>query len=297
MATMRNLSDPHPAYKLLRRHFRYTFAINDMARTGLLAEGGVFDEFIATGGPAKGHIKLGKKGYARWKLRDNQPRPDLERRGVLDPAVLPDYPYRDDALPLWDAIEEYVRAVLAHFYPSDDALVADPEMQAWWTDLTTRGMAVEKLPCAELARVADLAEILATIVFTGSVRHASVNYLQYEHYGYVPNAPLCMREPPPANKGVLGLDDFARMLPTRSQVQLQIAFGRTLSSFADDEEFLLHEGGWREAYFQEPALIAIRDRFHDRLRAQLAAVKARNERTEFPYTVLQADRVPCGITI
>lgn len=297
MATMRNLPDPHPVYKLLRRHFRYTFAINQMARTGLLAEGGVFDNFIASGGPDKGHIQLGKKGYARWKLVDNQPRPDLARRGVLDPEVLPCYPYRDDALPLWDAISEYVGAVLGHFYPSDADLVADAELAAWWADLTTRGLPIEKLPCAELRRVTDLVEILATVVFTASVRHASVNYLQYEHYGYVPNAPLCMRRPPPAKKGTLGSEDFAHMLPTKSQTQWQIAMGRALASFAEDEEFLLHEGGWREDYFREPALIAIRDRFHERLRAQLAAVKARNAATDVPYTVLQPDRVPCGITI
>jgi hypothetical protein len=108
MATMRNLPDSHPVYELLRRHFRYTLAINEGARQGLLAEGGVFDDFIATGGPDKGHLQLRKKGFLHWKLTDNKPRQDLERRGVLDPAVLPYYPYRDDALALWDAIEEYV---------------------------------------------------------------------------------------------------------------------------------------------------------------------------------------------
>lgn len=297
MATMRNLPDPHPVYKLLRRHFRYTFAINDMARTGLLATGGVFDDFIATGGPAKGHLALGKKGYARWTLRDNQPRHDLARRGVLDPEVLPSYPYRDDALLLWDAIEAYVGEVLGHFYRTDADLTADAELAAWWEDLTTRGLPPEKLPCAELRRVADLTEILTTVVFSASVRHASVNYLQYEHYGYVPNAPLCMRLPPPAKKGTLGEGDFAKMLPTKSQTQWQIAMGRALASFGEDEEFLLHEGGWREDYFREPELHAIQARFFERLRAQRDAVHARNARTDFPYTVLQADRIPCGITI
>jgi arachidonate 5-lipoxygenase len=44
-------------------------------------------------------------------------------------------------------------------------------------------------------------------------------------------------------------------------------------------------------------MIAVRDRFHARLRAQVAAVKARNDASEVPYTVLSADRIPCGITI
>jgi hypothetical protein len=170
-------------------------------------------------------------------------------------------------------------------------------MQAWWADLTERGFPVEKLPCAQQARVEDLIDILATVIFTVSVQHAAVNYLQYEHYGFVPNAPLCLRKPPSAKKGEIGLADVTAMVPTKSQTLWQVAIGRALSSFGDDEEFLLHEGGWREDYFQEPELAAIRDRFHDRLRAQLAAVKARNAKCAVPYTVLQADRIPCGITI
>ncbi|AUX42368.1 lipoxygenase [Sorangium cellulosum] len=297
MATMRNLPDKHPIYKLLRRHFRYTLAINEGARVTLLAEGGVFDDFIATGGPDKGHVELGKKGFRRWKLTDNKPRPDFERRGVLDPAVLPYYPYRDDALALWDAIEEYVGGVLDHFYRSDADLAEDAEMQAWWADLTARGLPAEKLPCAELSRVADLVDILSTVLFTVSVQHGALNYLQYEHYAFVPNAPLCMRMAPPREKGKIGPTELAAMLPTRSQTLWQIAIGRALSSFGDDEEYLLHEGGWREEYFVEPEMMAVRERFFDRLRAQREAVNARNARCEVPYTVLSADKIPCGITI
>jgi lipoxygenase/PLAT/LH2 domain-containing protein len=297
MASMRNLSDRHPVYKLMRRHFRYTLAINEGARKGLLDAGGVFDDFVATGGPDKGHIKLGQKGYSRWKLLDNKPRVDLERRGVLDPAILPDYPFRDDALPLWDALEAFVSDSLAYFYKTDAELLRDAELQAWWKDLTTHGMSVDKLPCAELTRVADLVDILTTVLFTGSVQHTAVNYLQYEHYAFVPNAPLCMRKPPPTRKGVLEEADIAEMIPTKSQTLWQVAIGRALASFGEDEEFLLNEGGWRETYFQEPEFLAIRERFYARLRGQLAAVKLRNATREVPYTVLQPDRVPCGITV
>lgn len=289
--------DPHPVYKLLRRHFRYTLAINEGARKGLLEAGGVFDDIIATGGPDQGHLFLGKKGYKAWKLSDNKPRPDIEHRGVLDPAVLPHYPYRDDALLLWDALEEYVGGVLGHFYTSDDALVRDTDMQHWWKDLTDHGLPVEKLPCSELTRVSDLTDILTTVLFTVSVQHAAVNYLQYEHYAFVPNAPLCMRQAPPRKKGVLGANDIEAMIPSKSQMLWQVSVGRALSSFGDDEEYLLHEGGWREDYFQEPELLAVRDRFHSRLRAQSEAVKARNAKSAVPYTVLQADRIPCGITV
>ncbi|QSQ16997.1 lipoxygenase [Myxococcus landrumensis] len=297
MATMRNLPDPHPVYKLLRRHFRYTLAINEGARKGLLSAGGVFDDFIATGGPDKGHLQLGKKGFTRWTLEDNKLRLDLERRGVLDPSILPDYPYRDDALPLWDAFEEYVGGVLRHFYRTDADLEGDAEMQHWWKDLTQHGLPVEKLPCRELRRVADLADILTTVLFTVSVQHAAVNYLQYEHYAFVPNAPLCMRQEPPREKGVLRPEDLTAMIPTKTQMLWQIAIGRALSSFGDDEEYLLPEDGWHEEYFQEPELTAIRERFQERLRTQLAAVKARNANAAVAYTVLRPDKIPCGITV
>ncbi|WP_434387807.1 lipoxygenase family protein [Melittangium boletus] len=296
VASLRNLSDRHPVYKLMRRHFRYTLAINEGTRKSLLDAGGVFDEFIATGGPDKGHLKLGQKGYGRWTLLDNKPRVDLARRGVLAPSILPDYPYRDDALPLWDALEAFVSDILARFYKSSAELLQDTEMQAWWKDLTTHGLPVDKLPCAELTRVADLVDILTTVLFTGSVHHAAVNSLQYEHYAFVPNAPLCMRQPPPTKKGVLQAADFAEMIPTRAQTLWQVAMGRALASFGEDEEFLLSEGGWRETYFHEPEFLAIRERFHTRLRGQLAAVKLLNATREVPYTVLQPDRIPCGIT-
>ena len=140
-------------------------------------------------------------------------------------------------------------------------------------------------------------DILTTVLFTVSVQHAAVNYLQYEHYAFVPNAPLCMRKAPPTKKGLIGPEDIVAMIPTKSQTLWQVAIGRALSSFGDDEEYLLHEGGWCEEYFPSRSSLAIRDRFHDRLRAQLDAVKARNAKCEVPYTVLQPDRIPCGITV
>ena len=43
MGTMRNLPDAHPVYKLLRPHFRFTMAINSIARKSLIHDGGILD--------------------------------------------------------------------------------------------------------------------------------------------------------------------------------------------------------------------------------------------------------------
>ena len=47
MAPMHNLPDPHPIYKLLRPHFRYTMAISACAQVTLVNNGGVIDKLFA----------------------------------------------------------------------------------------------------------------------------------------------------------------------------------------------------------------------------------------------------------
>ena len=59
VATMRNLPDPHPVYKLLRQHFRYTMAINTSARASLINNGGIIDELFAIGRSMKQTIGVG----------------------------------------------------------------------------------------------------------------------------------------------------------------------------------------------------------------------------------------------
>ena len=46
----------------------------------------------------------------------------LKERGVDDVEKLPNFHYREDALKLWTAIEEFVKEILAIYYHSDDAI-------------------------------------------------------------------------------------------------------------------------------------------------------------------------------
>ncbi len=297
MAILRNLASSHPIFKMMRRHIRYTLAINEGARASLLAVGKVFDNFIACGGPDQGHVKLMVKGYSYWKLEHNHPRKELASRGVLDPEILPYYPYRDDGLPIWDAIHDYVDRTLRFFYASDEDVVNDNELQDFWEDLITKGHPVEKLNCSEMTRVEDLVEMLAIVIWTGSAQHAAVNYQQFEHYGFVPNAPLCMRGEAPTEKGVLDEKGLVQMMPSKSQSTWQVAIGRALASFGKDEEYLHQEGGFHEGFFEEPEVKAIVEGF-ERTMAQIDAdTKARNAKREVPYNQLVPSQVPTSITI
>ena len=297
IAIMRNVSAQHPLYKLMRRHFRYTLAINQGARKTLIAAGGVFDDFLSTGGPELGHLKLAGRAWEAWRLADQRLPDDLRRRGVDDRKVLPYYPYRDDAQPVWDAVGAYVRETLGAYFKSDADVEGDVEIQAFWTDLVTNGLPIAKLPFERLARVEDLCDLAQTLIFTVSVEHAAVNNLQFEHYAWVPNAPLGMHRPPPRAKGVTSHDEVRRMLPSLDQTIGQIAIGKALSTFGTDEEFLVQDGGWTRPYFREESALAAQRRFVDRLRAQVLQVENANRLRPVPYEILRADRIPCSVTI
>ena len=87
IAAERNLAHCHPLYKILKRHTRYTLAINTKARNGLIDAGGIFDEFISCGGG--GHIKLAVQEYKHWNLSLNHLKKDLLKRGVGNTTELP----------------------------------------------------------------------------------------------------------------------------------------------------------------------------------------------------------------
>lgn len=81
----------------------------------LVSPGGWVDNCMTQG--VKGIFELMKRGFDRWRFdREGQVEKELEARGVLDPEILPYYPYRDDAIPLYKVIKKYVNTVVKHHY-------------------------------------------------------------------------------------------------------------------------------------------------------------------------------------
>ena len=66
---------------------------------------------------AAGVYKMITAGFKQWKFSTNAtPELSLAHRNVLDPKILPKYPYRDDALPTCEAIRKYVSKIVKHYY-------------------------------------------------------------------------------------------------------------------------------------------------------------------------------------
>ena len=240
MATMRCLPDSHPIYKLLAPHFRYTMAINSRARALLINKGGVIDHLFAIGG--KGKEELTRRAGSAYRVDCTNIKESIKERGVDNPGQLPGYHYRDDGLKVWNAMETYVREIINLFYDSSNQAVAsDTELQKWAKEVYEEAFpAFGHAPKgrgfpSEFKTIEQLVKSCTTIAFTGSAQHASINFGQYSMYGFAPNAPSGMRQPPPIKKGVSKYQDLLESLPPKQVAATTTSVAYTLSQFSPDE--------------------------------------------------------------
>ncbi|KAL7213063.1 hypothetical protein ACSBR2_015715 [Camellia fascicularis] len=115
IAAHRQLSVMHPIFKLLDPHMRYTMEINAMARETLINAGGFVEHFFTAG---KYCMEISCAAYQDcWRFDLEGLPADLIRRGVATPdptqphglrLFIEDYPYANDGLLIWSAIENLV---------------------------------------------------------------------------------------------------------------------------------------------------------------------------------------------
>ncbi len=225
------------------------------------------------------------KAWKQWSFAQCDLRADLAARGVDDPALLPGYHYRDDALLVWDAIAGFVGAVLRQFYRSDADVTGDSELQAWVRELADpaignfRGLAD---PGGGLASLDRLVQVVTAIVFIATAQHSAANNGQYELYAYIPNVPGALFAPPPATKAPLSEESLVAALPPADVIIEQITLAHVLSEPADPPL-----GRHPSDFFAtNPEIAPIVARFDETLRGVAAQIDARNARLAVPYTYL-----------
>lgn len=143
IATPRQLPKTHPVYRLLRPHFRFLLAINTRGNTILLGEGAAIDSLMAPTRAAS--LSIINQAYRSRSFQDYALPTVIAQRGLTSEA-LPEFPYRDDALLLWEAIGRYVTQFLQRYYPDDQAIRQDPYLQAWAAEL---GAPLDSRPASE----------------------------------------------------------------------------------------------------------------------------------------------------
>ncbi|CAN0877949.1 Linoleate 13S-lipoxygenase 3-1, chloroplastic [Linum grandiflorum] len=254
LAAHRRLSAMHPIFKLLDPHMRYTLEINALARQSLINADGVIESCFT---PGRYCSEISAAAYKNFWRFDQEGLPaDLIRRGmaVPDPTqphglklLLEDYPYAQDGLLIWFAIENWVRTYVNHYYPSSSMIPNDTELQAWYAESINVGHAdlrnADWWP--KLEDNDDLVSILTTIIWIASAQHAALNFGQYPYGGYVPNRPPLMRrhipdknDPEYENFQADPQKYFLSALPSLLQATKFMAVVDTLSTHSPDEEYL-----------------------------------------------------------
>ncbi|MFI5301335.1 MAG: lipoxygenase family protein, partial [Polyangiales bacterium] len=184
LATHRQLAERHPLSALLLPHVELTLPINNSAATSLIAPGGVIDlAFAAKIETTAGLVKVGMDGNP---LSLASPPADLARRGLTDPSVIAEHPYRDDGLLVWAAIERFAHGYVRRYYANDADVVGDTELAAWVTELGSQEGG-RLVGVARPTTVAALGDLVAIIVWTGSAQHSAVNFTQFPYMGVMPN--------------------------------------------------------------------------------------------------------------
>ncbi|KAA8528121.1 hypothetical protein F0562_035010 [Nyssa sinensis] len=256
IASNRQLSAMHPIYRLLHPHFRYTMEINALARQLLINADGIIEQSFS---PGKYSIELSSVAYdLLWRFDKEALPADLINRGLAeeDPTAphglklaIEDYPFANDGLLLWDAIKQWATDYVNNYYPNPSSVQSDQELQAWWTEIRTKGHADKKDETwwPKLETPEDLIGIVSTIMWVTSGHHAAVNFGQYTFAGYFPNRPTIARKNMPTEdptdeqwKFFLEKPEAALLMcfPSQQQATKVMAVLDVLSSHSPDEEYI-----------------------------------------------------------
>ncbi|MBD2526856.1 lipoxygenase family protein [Nostoc sp. FACHB-133] len=291
IATARQLPLTHPLRILLRPHFDGTLAINDAAQRTLIAPSGGVDRLLSASiDNSRVLAVLGLQSYSfNSAILPNQ----FQQRGVDDPNLLPIYPYRDDALLVWNAIHKWVWDYLNLYYPTDEDIQKDRALQAW----------AAEIPAYDGGRIPDFGEdggiktlnylIDATtlIIFTASAQHAAVNFPQKDLMGYAAAIPLAGYLPASTLKREVTEQDYLNLLPPLDQAQRQYNLLSLLGSV-----YYNKLGEYEQGYFTDQKVKPLLHAFQSNLQQIENTIKQRNLHRP-PYEYLLPSKIPQSINI
>lgn len=291
IATHRQLLPTHPLSILLRPHFEGTLNINNGAQSLLMApKGGVDTTLAATIDCARA---LAVAGLQTYGFNSAMLPKQLEQRGVANPDTFPLYPYRDDALLLWQAIQEWVSAYLHLYYADDAAVQQDQALQNWAAELIAfeGGRIVDFGEAGRIQTLSYLIEAVTMIIFTASAQHAAVNFPQGDIMVYTPAMPLAGYSTAPTQTTSSEQAYFEQLPPlhqAQEQLELNYLLGQVYHTVLGE-----YQAGW----FKDKQVQAPLRAFQKRLQEIEAAISTRNKTRPYPYPYLLPSKIPQSINI
>lgn len=302
VTTHLRLPATHPLFQLLVPHFEGTLTMNFAAHKFLVAPGGGVDSLLSS--TIDNSRVLIVRGFQATGFNADMLPVRLEARGVDEPEKLPVYPYRDDALLVWNAIREWVEGYLGLSYASDAEVVEDTDLSAWAATLVAfDGGRLRDFGDEGDGRIQTreyLYDAVTMIIFTASAQHAAVNFPQAGLMSFAPAVPTA---------GYLdahevtapGTDPLA-LLPPLDQAQAQLNLLQLLGSV-----YYTKLGNYNDGAFSNPKVTqpngsgrSLLGRFQDRLQEIDQAIDRRNRehpQHPFVYDYLKPSNIPQSINI
>jgi arachidonate 15-lipoxygenase len=204
--THRQLAPAHPLLHLLGPHFHYTLAVNETARTSLVSAGGTQE--VLQSGTLAGNFVVINRALAGLRFDGIGARAEFAARRVDDPARLPNYPFRDDGVPIADALGRWAEAYVRVYYADDAAVAADAEVQGWAAELGGPG-GFGGMPA--LDSIAALAGFVGDMLWRLTGYHAVINYGGWDYAAWAPGMPSAAFGPGP--RAGASEADWMAMLP------------------------------------------------------------------------------------
>lgn len=250
IVTNRQLAENHPLSLLLRPHFRFMLANNNLAHSRLINPSGPVDHLMA--GNLAESMEIVKASMRTWRLDEAALPIELAGRGMDDRTRLPHYPYRDDGLLLWQAINEYVAQYLRYFYPTVADIQDDDELQNWAAELVAAdGGRVQGMP-DQITSVDQLINIVTNVLFICGPQHSAINSPQYDYMSFAANMPLAAYRPAIAQAVTVTEAELLQFLPPYKQAADQLHVLFILAAYRYDR-LGYYEKSFRDLYQMELA--------------------------------------------
>jgi arachidonate 15-lipoxygenase len=286
VATNRNLGDRHALKTLLKRHMVSVIAINEFGRRTLTNPGGFLENLLSPNVQAS--LDIMSHSARNYRVDEAGFRAQMEKRGVYDSEILPDYPYRDDGQLVWDAINRFVVGYVERYYRDDRAVRVDPQLARFIDDVTSeRGGRLAGVTRPD--SLEQLSKLVTELIFTSSAYHAALNYAQYEFMAYQPNMPLAAWDKPFQRDG--SATDLTRLLPPRESAKDQLDLFWNLTCYQHDK---LGAYEWR---FMDGEAEKLAEAFRANLRNAGEEIEGRNRQRAVAYPYLHPSRIPNSASV
>ena len=296
VATRRHLAEVHPLWALLVPHFEGTMFINYEAATSLITAGGPIDRIFA--GTIASSQQMAADARFGFDFHRGMLPNDLKARGVDDAGKLPDYPYRDDALLVWQAIHEWVQGYVGLYYSGDAVVAGDTELQAWAAAIAGEGQLKGFGPIATLHQLIDCCTM---ILFTASAQHAAVNFPQATIMEFAPAVTGAGWQAEPLERHGHDRQDWLSYMPPTDLAlkQLEVLYLLGSLHYRPLGTYLSRDFPY-PAWFTDPRVTGSEGplpRFQAALFKVEQRIAARNAERRASYPYLLPSRIPTSINI